>query len=131
MDANGHPVIDIVLPTYRMEADEEERFYQSKAKAIGDKIIADELTNANYDEEEAKIWSLNISDKIREALHESLGKNQRYKIVVQTTIGQWRDQGIRVASRCLWNPDSDNYASCQFSNATLFCCVLIFALYTD
>ena len=81
--------------------------------------------------------SMNISDKVREAVNgkiamscssfsyflyrprnlfsESLGKS-RYKIVVQTTVGQLRDQGVRVASRCLWDPTTDNYTSCSFSN---------------
>ena len=81
----------------------------------------------------------------------------RYKIVVQTTLGQMKDQGIRVvrprryqssrclvtsrvflthcpsvrvlcclvvwfqASRCLWDPSTDNYASAQYTNATIFC----------
>jgi hypothetical protein len=65
---DGHPIIDIVLPTYRMEPDETERFYPSKAKQIGDKIIADELNGAVFDEDDAKNWSLNISDKVREAV---------------------------------------------------------------
>lgn len=34
--------------------------------------MADELNGTVYDEEEAKNWSLNISDKVREAIH---GKN--------------------------------------------------------
>ena len=42
----------------------------------------------------------------------------RYKIVVQTTVGQLRDQGIRVASRCLWDPNTDNYASTSYSNVS-------------
>ncbi len=31
--------------------------------------MGDELNGVNYDEEEAKNWSLNISDKVREAIH--------------------------------------------------------------
>jgi hypothetical protein len=138
---DGHPIIDIVLPTYRMEPDETERFYPSKAKQIGDKIIADELNGAVFDEDDAKNWSLNISDKVREAvcgkkncfcvliladrfaflnfMIENLSRS-RFKIVVQTTIGQLKDQGIRVASRCLWDANTDNYASCQYSNVRLF-----------
>lgn len=45
------------------------RFYASKAKAIGDKIIFDELNGVTYDEEDAKINSMNISDKVREAVN--------------------------------------------------------------
>lgn len=109
------------------------RFYPSKAKQIAERIISEELNGTVYEEEDAKNWSLNISDKVREAvcgqcivsftLHslfysiklESLGKS-RFKIVVQTTIGQLRDQGIRIASRCLWDPNTDNYASVKYSN---------------
>jgi len=134
------------------------RFYPSTAKALADKIIADELSDVKYDEDEAKTWSLNISDKIREAVtgkeHVNCGllfvyrciatmivhdisiyaflsiclfvadklKKTRFKIVVQTTIGQMRDQGIRIASRCLWDPTTDNYASCSYTNVSRNCC---------
>lgn len=117
------------------------RFFPSKAKAIGDRIISEILSSAVYDEEEAKNWSIDISDKVREAVAgrptsamyflpivcqqffvsvciESMGPNSRYKIVVQTTVGQMKDQGIRIASRCLWDPTTDNYASCNFKNVS-------------
>mmetsp|Transcript_21901 Transcript_21901/g.36668 ORF Transcript_21901/g.36668 Transcript_21901/m.36668 type:complete len:133 (-) Transcript_21901:1032-1430(-) len=129
--SGGQPIIDIFLPTYRMEPEEIERFYPSQAKAIADGVIAEELDKVVYDEEDAKQWSINISDKIRESVTEQMGPTSRYKIVVQTTIGEMRDQGIRIASRCLWDPTTDNYASCSYTNETLFCSVLIFALYTD
>lgn len=43
----------------------------------------------------------------------------RYKVVVQVTLGQMRDQGVRVASRCLWDTAHDNYASASFSNVSI------------
>ena len=52
-----------------MEPEEHERFYPSVAKAMTDKILIEELNGQIYDEEEAKIWSLNISDKVREAIY--------------------------------------------------------------
>ena len=55
----------------------------------------------------------------------------RFKVVVQTVVGQMKDQGIRVASRCLWDTSTDNYASCQYKNQELFCNVMIFCMYTD
>lgn len=30
-----------------------------------------------------------------------------------------RDQAIRVASRCLWDPTTDNYASTSFTNVRI------------
>ena len=40
----------------------------------------------------------------------------RYKYVVQVTLGEVKKQGVRVASRCLWDTDNDNYSSYSFKN---------------
>ena len=42
--------------------------------------MSEELQNAAYDEEDAKIWSLNISDKVREAVYGSL-LNKEFKVI--------------------------------------------------
>ena len=44
----------------------------------------------------------------------------RYKIIVQVTVGQVKDQGVRVCSRCLWDTSVDNYASTNFENVSHF-----------
>mmetsp|Transcript_16133 Transcript_16133/g.16265 ORF Transcript_16133/g.16265 Transcript_16133/m.16265 type:complete len:133 (+) Transcript_16133:141-539(+) len=126
----GQPVIEVFLPTYRMEPEEKERFYPSQARAIAQKITEEELKDQEFDEGDALGWSNTISDKIREAVVTNLNI-MRYKVIVQTTIGQMKDQGVRVASRCLWDIQTDNYASISYTNQSLFCSVLIFALYTD
>jgi hypothetical protein len=54
-----------------------------------------------------------------------MGPNSRYKIVVQTTVGQMKDQGIRIASRCLWDPTTDNCVSCSFGNVSLFFSIFV------
>jgi hypothetical protein len=45
----------------------------------------------------------------------------RYKIIVQTSIGQQRDQGIRIASRCLWDVSTDNYTTVSYTNVSVLC----------
>jgi tctex1 domain-containing protein 2 len=94
------------------------RFYPSKAKIVIDRVLKEELEEQVYDEDNARLQSLRISDLIREGIQEMLW-NTRYKIIVQTTIGQLRDQGISVASRCLWDPNFDNYASSDFKNVSI------------
>lgn len=54
-----------------------------------------------------------------------MGPNSRFKIIVQTTVGEMKDQGIRIASRCLWDPTTDNYASCSFKNVRIYCFLLL------
>lgn len=114
----GQPVIDIVLPTFRMEPEENERFYPSQARATAENIMKEVLDGVTYDEEEAKFLGPEISDKVREACQGSL-EVPRFKVVVQTTIGQLADQGIRIASRCLWDVSTDNYASASYKNVSL------------
>jgi hypothetical protein len=46
----------------------------------------------------------------------------RYKIIVQVVLGETKDQGVRVASKCLWDADSDNYASYAYRNVSARCC---------
>ena len=55
----------------------------------------------------------------------------RYKIVVQVTVGQMKDQGVPVASRCLWDTATDNYTSVEYQNQHLWCSAMIFGLYTE
>lgn len=48
------------------------RFYPSVAKKIAYDIVHNELHDQEYDEEDAKNWSLVLSDKIRDALRSNL-----------------------------------------------------------
>ena len=42
----------------------------------------------------------------------------RYKFVVQVAIGEQRGEGVRMACRCFWDSDSDNYATDTFTNVS-------------
>lgn len=44
------------------------RFYPSEAKKIAEKVVEADLGNQTYDEEDAKVWSVEIGNKIREAM---------------------------------------------------------------
>eukprot|EP00904_Undaria_pinnatifida_P013628 jgi/Undpi1/9396/HiC_scaffold_27.g11853.m1 len=125
----GPPVVEIVLPSYITKPGENEKFYPSEVKAIAQKAVQAELQDKQYEGEEAKEWSLNIADTIREGV-KTLNV-PRYKIVVQVTIGEMKDQGVRVASRCLWDTATDNYASVNFKNQSLWCSAMVFGVYTE
>ena len=55
----------------------------------------------------------------------------RYKCVFQATIGESRDQGVFLASRCLWDVETDNYAQYTYRNDSLYCIVVVFGLYLE
>ena len=51
------------------------------------------------------------------------------QIVVEVVLGEQRGEGVRMGTRCLWDSDTDNYASDVFMNDSLFCCAAAFGIY--
>ena len=67
--------------------------------------------------EEEPLWSVQIAEQVKARIKQEM-RIPRYKIVVQVIIGEMKDQGVRVASKCLWDADSDNYASYSYRNVS-------------
>lgn len=74
--------------------------------------------------------SKDIADKIKQTCKDKL-HIPRYKIVVQVTIGQKKDQGVCLTSRCLWATSTDNYASATYQNEFIWASAIVFGLYSD
>ena len=49
--------------------------------------------------------------------------------MVEVVLGEQRGEGVRMGTRCLWDADTDNYASDVFMNDSLFCCAAAFGIY--
>uniref|UniRef100_A0A8C0IV67 Uncharacterized protein n=1 Tax=Chelonoidis abingdonii TaxID=106734 RepID=A0A8C0IV67_CHEAB len=104
-------------------------------------VLADELLReylptklANVTYEPTKFASLTIalSKEIRHLVKQVTPP--WYKLVVNVTIGnKSKDEtvDIVVTSQCLWDPHSDNFTSSQYVNETLFCVVLVHAVYFE
>ena len=54
---------------------------------------------------------------------------KRYKIVVQSVIGEAKDQGFQFASKSLWDPATEDYSFGSFLNDKVFGVVGSWALY--
>jgi Tctex-1 family. len=134
------PVIDIVLPTYILKPDKDEKFYSSRVKTIIEEVISDELSCAEINSKWLEDWydfddefeglSKEIADKIR-AKCISVLNLPRYKLIVQVTIGGRKNHGVRITSRCLWDTSTDQYASYTYQNEHLWVSAMVFGLYTD
>jgi hypothetical protein len=46
-------------------------------------------------------------------------------------LGEIRGQGVRVASKSLWDKNTDNFASYTYSNDRIFCTAMVFATYHE
>lgn len=49
--------------------------------------------------------------------------------MVQIVIGEQMGQGIRIGSRCFWDPNNDIMVSETFSNDSLYCICTVYAIY--
>ena len=56
---------------------------------------------------------------------------ERYKLVSQVTVVEAAQQGIRIASRCLWDPEVDNYAEYTYTSQSMHVNMLMFGLYWE
>jgi len=125
----GQQVIEVILPTYAMGPEQSEKFYPSLVRAACNSVLTRELASRDYDEDCVKDWIRSIGDSIKNDV--KLMNLVRYKVIVQVTIGQLKNQGVSIASRCLWDVAHDNYASVSFTNASLWANVMVFGVYTD
>nr|XP_057929165.1 dynein light chain Tctex-type protein 2B isoform X1 [Doryrhamphus excisus]XP_057929166.1 dynein light chain Tctex-type protein 2B isoform X2 [Doryrhamphus excisus] len=113
--------------TYLIRPNYQRKFKPAVVKECIHEIVKKRLAEAEYDPEEASELTSSLADCIKDKV-KSLGFD-RYKLVVQVTIGEQRGQGVKMSSRCLWDADTDNYAEDVFMNDSLFCAVAVFGSY--
>lgn len=129
MDSKRHTETDRWEPTYRTKVQEHERFIPSEVEEKIKEVMNAKLAKAQYDPATAPQLSRDLATQIRDEVKKL--NIPRYKIIVQAVIGQVQGQGAYVTSRCLWDTETDNYASYSFKNTSLFCVVMAFGLYTE
>ncbi|XP_066933266.1 dynein light chain Tctex-type protein 2B-like [Clytia hemisphaerica] len=103
------------------------KFRVELVKSTIQEVLNEELSSKQYDAEETTKWSKEISETIKEKLKTL--EYDRYKFIVQVVIGEQRGEGVKVAARCLWDSDTDNYAQAIYSNETLFCVAVAYGVY--
>ena len=55
----------------------------------------------------------------------------RYKIVSIVHIGQLKDQGLRMGSRCLWDQSFDTFTTYEYRNKFLFAVGTVYGIYAE
>lgn len=122
-------MIEIWEPTYRMTPMDERRFVPETVNMIIKAVLDKKLATHTYSETESQQVALDLCAEIKEKVKAL--NIPRYKIILQSVIGEIKGQGAYITSRCLWDTKSDNYASYSFQNASMFCTVMVFGLYLE
>ncbi|CAG9326612.1 unnamed protein product [Blepharisma stoltei] len=117
------------ISAHRTEPKEEEKFYPAQVKRIVNDVLQDKLEGKSYDNATAQQLALEISNIVKIRCKNL--RMPRYKLIVQTFIGENMGQGLRVASKCLWNAKFDNYASHSYQSGNIFAVVIVFGSYYE
>lgn len=126
-----HPTKDHVTceNTYKVEPDVGRKFSPHKAEQIIQGVFDTFLSGRSYDSKRFPILSKTLAELIKERTKAS--GVERYKIVALVTICEDQDQSMRLASRCLWNQNYDNYASLIFQGAGFYAVGSVYAFYFE
>ncbi|XP_064606928.1 dynein light chain Tctex-type 5-like isoform X2 [Liolophura sinensis] len=105
------------------------KFRLDLVQPILDRVLAANLHDRKYDPLECSVLAKSLAQDIRVKVKE-LGF-KRYKIVSHVTIGEKKEQTVRMGSRFLWDTERDNYASASFENIHLFATATVFGIYFE
>eukprot|EP00048_Salpingoeca_helianthica_P015655 m.227855 g.227855 ORF g.227855 m.227855 type:complete len:227 (-) comp17340_c0_seq1:27-707(-) len=113
--------------TYKMKPSL--KFSSKAVEGIIETVLKEQLEEEKYDAKASKQITKTLATIITSRV-KALGY-ENYKIVTLVSVGQVCEQGLRIASRCLFDPDTDSFASGSFKNASLFGTATVFALYYE
>ncbi|EGR32099.1 hypothetical protein IMG5_097130 [Ichthyophthirius multifiliis] len=88
------------------------------------------LSKEVYDTENAMPLTEKLVAELRERIKREL-RMPRYKLGIQIILGEIKGQGLRIASKCLWDVQNDNYTSYTFTNEKIYCTGICFGCYFD
>lgn len=94
-----------------------------------DRILATTLSGVKYDPKRASILSKSLSESIKGKVKTM--KFPRYKFIAVVTISSKSNQSMFVGSQCVWNAETDSYATGHFSNDSLIAVATVFATFKE
>jgi X breakpoint 2-interacting protein len=112
--------------TYRIEP--KMKFPLIKVRKIVKDVLST-LSNHSYDPKESSFVSKLLSKRILDEVR--LLNIERYKLVCLVTIGSKSRQGLRIASRCLWNTEHDTFVSETLDKQTFYAIATVYAMYFE
>lgn len=112
---------------YRLRPTLDQKFKVDEVKAAVREVLQQRLQGVEYQVDTVSSSTKEIADAIRDRV--KLLNYQRYKLLVNVVIGERKGEGVRMACRCFWDADTDNYAEELFMTDTLFCVATVFGVY--
>lgn len=100
----------------------------SKLKQIIAETLAEQLTGRTYSSESAKFAVL-LADQLTQRAKE-LGI-PRYRFVSLVFLGSSARAAVSMASRCVWDKNTDTFAEHTYEKDGLYATAVIYGIYTE
>jgi hypothetical protein len=113
--------------TYQMEP--ERKFKPSEIQKLVYDVLEERLEDTSYEPDKCRYLVVSLANEIRHRVKQ-MGF-ARYKIVCTVDMGSIAEQGLRVASRCLWDKVQDSLGTATFKNESLFAVGTVFGVYHE
>ncbi|XP_072935221.1 dynein light chain Tctex-type protein 2B-like [Epargyreus clarus] len=114
-------------PKYEVRPGLGEKFQAQNVRDIIESTMKEQLLERQYRADQAPRWAKTISNAVRQRVQDLNMK--RYKILVQTTILEMKGAGVKCGQRCIWDPETDDYADDIFRNDSIFCYTIVYGVY--
>ncbi|XP_018608916.1 tctex1 domain-containing protein 1-A [Scleropages formosus] len=115
--------------TYKTGPDDSCRFDANHIQRILQSALDGFLGDALYSAAAGGQLSRTLSERLRSQIRDiSL---PRYKLISFVVVGQCSNHDLQVASRCLWDTQTDSSAVAVFQNSSLFAVAIIYGVYFE
>eukprot|EP01112_Ceratiomyxa_fruticulosa_P017240 TRINITY_DN5337_c0_g1_i1.p1 TRINITY_DN5337_c0_g1~~TRINITY_DN5337_c0_g1_i1.p1 ORF type:complete len:129 (-),score=16.97 TRINITY_DN5337_c0_g1_i1:33-419(-) len=114
--------------TYITQPNPKQKFNAEVVRKVVEETVYTKLDRQKYNPSEATTIISDLCSTIQDQVKQF--SFERYKIIVQVTLGEMKGEGCFISSRGLWDQQNDSYASYSFQNGSLFCVAMVFGCYT-
>lgn len=115
--------------SYRTEPEKGKLFAPGKVEDMLKETLERRLKTVKYTAEGSRLLTTELTADIK-----SKAKAMdfpRYKIVCNVFITENKRQGLEIASRSVWNSETDNFASYTYKNPTLIAVANVYGVYFE
>lgn len=115
--------------TYRTEPEDGKVFMPTRVENMMKETLERKLRTVKYTPDGCRIIATELTADIKSKVKAM--EFPRYKIVCNVIITENKRQGLEIASRCVWNKDTDNFASYTYRNPTLIAVANVYGVYFE
>ena len=115
--------------TYKTEPDEGKHFNVTVVESLMKEVLEKRLKTVKYTAENCRLITTELTADIKMKVKEL--DFPRYKFVCNVHMAENKLQGLEIASRCVWNHNTDNFASYTYRKQSLIAVANVYGVYYE